>query len=177
MPIYDEIPSSLDLRERSLICIGRFIADWANCESSFSWIFSRVIGAEIIKSDIIWLSINSTAARMDLLRTLIKVEPKIAPATKAEIENCITEFRVVTELRNYYCHAIYTTADDMNLTSVDKWRLAKPSHADAVKGKTRPISDEHLRELCSAIDQCADINRHIIRVVSNLEAELSKPAG
>jgi hypothetical protein len=85
MPIYDEIPSSLDLRERSLICIGRFIADWVNCESSFSWIFSRVIGAEIIKSDIIWLSINSTAVRMDLLRTLIKVEPKIAPATKAEI--------------------------------------------------------------------------------------------
>ena len=129
MPIYDEVPSSLDLRERTLICLGRFIADWANCESSFSWIFSRVIGADIIKSDIIWLSINSTAARMDLLCTLLKIEPKLTPTTRVEIENCVKEFRVVTELRNYYCHAVYVTDDDMNLTSVDKWRLAKLGHA------------------------------------------------
>jgi hypothetical protein len=155
--------------------LGRFIGDWSNSESSFSWIFSRVLGAEITKSDVIWLSINSTAARMDLLQTLIKTKPKITAATKAKIEKCIAEFRVVTDLRNYYCHAIYTTDDDLNLTSVDKWRLAKPSHANVVKGQAKPISDEHLRELCSAIDQCADINQRI-KVDSDLEAELSKPA-
>ena len=176
MTVYDDIPDNLDLRERTLICLGRFIGDWSNSESSFSWIFSRVLGAEIIKSDVIWLSINSTAARMDLLQTLIKTEPKITAATKAKIEKCIAEFRVVSDLRNYYCHAIYMTDDDLNLTSVDKWRLAKPSHANIVRGKAKPISDEHLRELCSGIDQCADINQRIIEVDSDLEAELSKPA-
>ncbi len=40
--------------------------------------------------------------------------------------------------------------------------------ANALKPpETRPISDEHLRELRIAIDQCADINRNIGQVVCN----------
>jgi hypothetical protein len=172
MTVYDEIPDGLDLREQTLICIGRFIADWANCESSFSWIFSKLIGRANGNADIVWLAIISLEARLDLLWALVKFETAIAPETKDELKGCIDEFREVSSLRNYYCHAVYTTDADMNLLSVDKWRLAKPKHTHAFTEQRRPVSEKSLKELCTAIDKCVDINKRIIQAVSALETQL-----
>ena len=82
MTVFDEIPDGLDLQEQTLICIGRFIADWANCESSFSWIFSKLIGRPNGNADIVWLAVNSLEARLDLLWALIKFEAAIIQKLK-----------------------------------------------------------------------------------------------
>lgn len=173
MKSYDEIPSGLDLQERTLICIGRLIADWANCESNFSSIFSRFIGRPNGNSDIVWLSINSLEARLDLLWALIKFEKAVAPATIKELKECIDDFREVSGLRNYYCHAIYITDDDdVNFESVDKWRLAKPTQAHAFNEQRKAVSERSIEELCTAIDKCGEISTRINQAATALESQL-----
>lgn len=172
MAALEQIPTGLDLSERTLICVGRFIADWANCESSFSWIFSKLVGRPNGNADIVWLSINSLQARLDLLWALIKFETSVAAETKETLKACIDEFREVSGLRNYYCHAVYTTDAHMTLISVDKWRISKPKHLHAFKEERKPIGDASLEELCAAIDRCADINKRIIHAADALDAQL-----
>ena len=77
-----------------------------NCESTFSWIFSKLIGRANGNADIVWLAIISLEARLDLLWALVKFETAIAPETKDELKGCIDEFESSSSLRNYYCHAV-----------------------------------------------------------------------
>lgn len=60
----------------------------------------------------------------------------------------------------------------MNLVSVDKWRLAKPKHTHAFTEQRRPVSEKSLKELCTAIDKCVDINNRVTQAVSALETQL-----
>jgi hypothetical protein len=161
----------LDLPEQMLICIGKLIAEWSNCESMFYAVFFCLSGRPNGNADVVWASVLSTRRRMEMISHLIRYEQGLDQELAAALQKCLESFRKPTSVRNYYCHSIYNGDEHSTLTSVENWHIANDDDA-VIQSKIKVVSKDTINQICCTIDQCVEIGNRTFSLVHKLKDAL-----
>jgi hypothetical protein len=174
MSTYADIPKNLNLPEQMLICIGKLIAEWANCESCFYVVFFCLAGRPNGNADVIWASVQSTKRRMEIITDLIRYETSLDPDLATALHKCIARFVAITALRNYYCHSIYHTDDNGMMSRVDNWHIPQipTDPIQIIETKSKPVSKATINELCCTIDRCMELSDDVFKLLHKLRDAL-----
>ncbi|WP_247398484.1 hypothetical protein [Bradyrhizobium sp. 76] len=174
MSTYAEVPKSLDLPEQMLICIGKLIAEWANCESCFYVVFFCLTGRPNGNADVIWASVQSTRRRMEIISDLIRYEVGLDPELASSLQKCIARFVPITALRNYYCHSIYHADANGMMSRVDNWHIPQvpADPTQIIETKSKPVSKATINEMCCTIDRCMELADDVFKLLHKLRDAL-----
>jgi hypothetical protein len=171
MSTYADVPKNLDLPEQMLICIGKLIVEWANCESVFYGVFYCLTGRSNGNADVLWHSVQSTKRRMAMISDLIRYETDFDPALATALQKCIENFRNPTGVRNYYCHSIYNGDENGIMARVENWHIADDDN-EVIQSKTKLVSKDTINQICCTIDQCIEIAERTFKLVHQLRDAL-----
>ena len=151
--------------------IGHLIMSWAICESLFFGMFICLVGGKDSQSaELIWLSNNSTRARIDQLTGLC-VTRKLPQLLSDEIHDHVKTFKAITSVRNRYCHAYYAVDPiTYTLTHVE---FAKVSHkSERLSFQTKSADKALLNELENTIAIANKLNETLWPTLIKLKNEL-----
>ncbi len=173
MSTYSDIPKGLDLPEQMLICIGKLVAEWANCESVFYVVFFCLTGRPNGNADVLWHSVKGTSRRVEIISHLIRYEQalNLDPELAEALQRCLNNFRTVTGIRNYYCHSIYNADDKGMLARVENWHISDDDNV-VIDAKTKYVSKDTINQICCAIDQCIDVSERTFKLAHRLRDAL-----
>jgi hypothetical protein len=85
------------------------IISWCNCESWFVRVFTELLKVDSARADLVYYSINSTRARIEMVQNLAILCMKDVRNVRHLLKLC-REFKSVTELRNRLSHGEYEIA-------------------------------------------------------------------
>ena len=69
-------PASADRRTLILALIGNLIVSWSNNESLFIYVLMILLDTDRSSAAIVFATLNTTRARLDLIQRLSKIKPK-----------------------------------------------------------------------------------------------------
>ncbi|UWQ22434.1 hypothetical protein [Jannaschia sp. W003] len=155
-----------------LLLVGKLNYSWTNTESLLIHLIARLVGCDDQTATVMFLTLNSTRARLDLVERLAKLER--VPAERRETILALTSrFAKLSGLRNRYSHCIYSFDQNSGAMRTILMRIADRKHSIKV-GQTSDIDRSAAREVQDAIDAIAELNIDIWRAVG--EAFPDQPA-
>lgn len=94
--------------------LGQYVVNVSNNETLFLAILRILINGEENSAEMIWYSQKSTVGRLELVLRISRDQHPESLATE-KLEQLAEQFKSLSRLRNFYCHASYTYEDDGNL--------------------------------------------------------------
>jgi DNA-binding NarL/FixJ family response regulator len=114
---------------------------------------------------IIFLTLNTTRARIDLVERLAKM-PKTPPACREAVLSVTEQLSRQSKLRNKYSHCIYSFDETGTRASTQLMRIFDSK--DAIRyGKTEEIDDTEVKRITKSIDAIKSINREIWSIMED----------
>lgn len=142
----------------TLLLVGRMNYVWTNTESLFIYLIAQLMGTSKEAAIVVFLTLNTTRARLDLIQRLAKL-----PTTGAEDRGAVLGFadRLGKEsgVRNKFNHCIYSF-DEKGEASTQLMRVADVGE-DLRYGKVELLDRGELDRLNMAIDRIVSVNRDI----------------
>lgn len=142
----------------TLLLVGRMNYVWTNTESLFIYLIAQLMGTSKEAAIVVFLTLNTTRARLDLIQRLAKL-----PTTGAEDRSAVLGFadRLGKEsgVRNKFNHCIYSF-DEKGEASTQLMRVADVGE-DLRYGKVELLDRGELDRLNMAIDRIVSVNRDI----------------
>ncbi len=163
------ILGNVDHNSGFLLGIGGLVVSWANSESVFMAMMQALVSGGPHSATIIWHSLRTTQARMDLISKLAREQIKDA-ALLADIDKAIREFKGCTGKRNFFCHATYNYDDQMRLSTVHGITLSQ--EGEPLRVETRHMDLALGNEIGQVIVDVAKLNRSLWELVSRIEDAL-----
>lgn len=159
----DTGPAEAALRlDDILLRVGKLNYSWTNTESLLIHLIAGLAHVEKDTALVIFLTLNTTRARLDLVERLAKMSRTPAEQRK-DVLRLTREFARTSALRNKYNHCIYSFDADGGSPKTIMMRIS--DRKDAIRyGKTDPINAEELSAIDSALAHIAELNREIWRV-------------
>ncbi|MBD8066812.1 hypothetical protein IC608_15160 [Devosia sp. PTR5] len=143
---------------QTLLLVGRMNYVWTNTESLFIYLIAQLMGTSKQAAIVVFLTLNTTRARLDLITRLAKL-----PSTQPEDRTAVLAFaeRLGREsgVRNKLNHCIYSF-DETGAASTQLMRIADVGD-DVRYGKVELLDDTELQRLNAAIERIAAVNRDI----------------
>jgi hypothetical protein len=139
--------------------VGRLNYVWTNTESLFIYLIAHLAGTSKEVAIVIFLTLNTTRARLDLLERLAKVS-STSPDTRTQILAMTTRLKQESRLRNKYNHCIYSFDEHGELGSTQLMRIAEFDD-DLKYGKVEVLDDEEVERIQSAIGEVTSVNKSI----------------
>lgn len=146
--------------------VGTLIATWANTESLFCGLFQHAADLSRDNAAIIFFSLSSNYARMDMLRALVEAN-MTGPDQTTAIE-LIQRMKGPTRTRNDLAHCEY----DLDVQTLDY----RGTYAFSREKKTtthRPLDNGRINEITHAVQTLNTLNGELLRFIPRLR----KPAG
>jgi len=160
-------PSSADQRTYILALIGNLNFSWSNNESMFIYLLMALLETDLQAAAITFATLNTTRARLDLVRRLAKT--KISdPKLLAAIERVITRFNQCTKLRNELNHCIYHINDEGRFTHMTILRISESKTGIKV-GYDVQFDKRKINQIITTAAKLKDINREIWTLMPILE--------
>ncbi|MQW88174.1 hypothetical protein [Sinorhizobium saheli] len=142
-----------------LLLVGRLNYVWTNTESLLIYVIAHLLKVEKEAAIIVFLTLNTTRARIDLTERLAKL-----PATPAETRDevlAITErLKQQSKMRNKYNHCIYSFDERGAISSTQLMRLVE-GEKDVRYGKVEQVDARELERLENAIREITDISKRL----------------
>lgn len=139
-----------------LLLIGRQTYVWTNTESLLIHLIGGLSRTDKDTATVIFLTLNTTRARVDLVERLAKLE-----RTPAQERDRVLELtRDVTRLaalRNHYAHSIYAFDEQKGEVRTIMMRIADRKQ-DIRLGKSRAIDSAAIAEIEDNIARIAELN-------------------
>lgn len=168
-------PASADRRTFILALIGNLIVSWSNNESLFIYILMILLDTDQSSAAIVFATLNTTRARLDLIQRLAKIKLKDAKLDRA-LSKLIDRFNRSTALRNEFNHCMYITDQAGQITHTQSMRIVE-SREHLQFGISKPLDDARLRSMIEAAKEMSNINRDIWELLPQLQLHLqAKPA-
>ena len=166
-------PDSLDLDDQLAYGVGTLVANWSVIETLFYGLLEVLAGrAKTDTARVIWLSLRTTEARLNLILQLAKVQT-IAPVTAKDVESMCNRFTGISKVRNWFCHAVYRADASGKLQFLENTRLG---HADdPLSVERKPLNKATLNEISHTIGEASQLNRDLWLLLIRLHETL--PAG
>lgn len=139
-----------------LLLIGRLTYVWTNTESLLIHLIAGLSLTDKETATVIFLTLNTTRARVDLVERLAKLERTAAPE-RTRVLNLTKEITHLAALRNHYAHSIYAFDPENGEVRTIMMRIADRKQ-DIRLGKSRAIDDAAIAEIESNIARIAQVN-------------------
>ena len=161
---------SANRRTFIMALIGNLVYTWANNESMFIYVLMVLMNTREPSAAVVFSTLNTTRARLDLVERLAKIKIKDKSIQKA-LERIISQFNELTKLRNEFNHCMYTLNERGEITHTHSIRMQE------VKGKlqlgvVRKMDDARINEILAAIRSMTKLNREIWDFLPRLQGSL-----
>jgi hypothetical protein len=142
-----------------LLLVGRLNYVWTNTESLLIYVIAHLLKVEKESAIIVFLTLNTTRARIDLTERLAKL-PTTPAETRDEVLAITERFKLQAKVRNKYNHCIYSFDQQGQISSTQMLRLVE-GEKDVRYGKVEQVDARELERLDNAIREIADISMHL----------------
>lgn len=146
-----------------LLLIGRLTYSWTNTESLLIHLIAGLLPADKETAVVVFLTLNTTRARLDLVERLAKLE-RVAAPQRDRILAATEEFARLSSVRNRYNHSIYAF-DTANRTA--RTILMRISdRKDRIKvGLATDLDAGALKDMETALTDLAELNQRVWGIV------------
>ena len=86
--------------------IGNLGLNWSNNESMFIYVLMLLLDVDEVDAAIVFSTLNTTRARLDLVRRLATIKIKDR-AVAGALQRLVRRFETATRLRNEFNHCMY----------------------------------------------------------------------
>jgi hypothetical protein len=168
-------PASADRRTLILALIGNLIVNWSNNESLFIYVLMILLETDPSSAAIIFATLNTTRARLDLIQRLSKIKLRDEKLSKA-LSKLIDRFNRSTALRNEFNHCMYIADEAGQITHTQSMRIVEDrGHLEF--GISKPLDDARLKNMIAAAKEMTNINRDIWELLPRLQLHLRSRPG
>lgn len=167
-----EARSSLTVDQRTsiLALIGNLIFTWSNNESVFIYLLMVLLESDFDAAAITFVSLNTTRARLDLIRRLAKAKIR-DPETVRKIERLMARFNECTKVRNEFNHCIYQMDESGQITHTNVLKISETS-AGVKYAVIRPIDEARMKQMTSTVRKLTKLNRDLWAFLPELESKM-----
>ena len=146
-----------------LLLVGKLNYAWTNTESLLIHFIAGLSGVDKEVATVIFLTLNTTRARIDLVERLSKLSKSSAEQRTAVL--AITgRLLAQAKLRNRYNHCIYAFDPEGGNPRTILMRIA--DRKDTLKiGQTHPLNDAAAEDIEAAINELSRINHAIWQAI------------
>ena len=142
-----------------LLLVGRLNYVWTNTESLLIYVIAHLLGVEKDAAIVVFLTLNTTRAPIDLTERLAKL-PRIPAATRDEVLAITVRLKQQSKMRNKYNHCIYSVDEQGEISSTQLMRLVE-GEKDVRYGKVEQLDARELARLDNAVREITDISRRL----------------
>jgi hypothetical protein len=148
-----------------LLLVGQLNYTWTNTESLLIHLIAGLARVDKETAIVIFLTLNTTRARLDLVERLAKMAATPKDCRDAVLE--LTErMNREARLRNKYNHCIYAFDEAGEAGQTQLMRIFE-NRNEIRYGKTEDLDEREVGRIKTCIGNIADINRGIWQVVRN----------
>lgn len=165
-------PKSADHRTSILALIGNLVFSWSNNESLFIYLLMLLLKTDQTSAAIVFATLNTTRARLDLIQRLAKVHIHDQKLEKA-LNELIERFNDCTRIRNEFNHCMYMVDDRGEITHTHSIRIVE-TRKRLQLGEVRPMDDQRIREMTAATQELKKLNRDIWQFLPRLQSHLAQ---
>jgi len=146
-----------------LLLVGRLNYTWTNTESLLIHLIAGLAGTTKEIATIIFLTLNTTRARADLVERLAKM-PGFDPAERDDVLATTRQLLKLAGLRNRYNHCIYAFDPDGGAMRTILMRVS--DRKDDIKvGQINALDAAALSDIQTTISDLGTLNRAIWSVI------------
>ncbi|GAA4119065.1 hypothetical protein ACFFTN_24425 [Aminobacter aganoensis] len=148
-----------------LLTVGQLNYTWTNTESLLIYLIAGLAKVDKETAIIIFLTLNTTRARLDLVERLAKMS-KTPLSCREAVLAVAEQLTHQGKLRNKYSHCIYSFDETGTRASTQLMRIFDSK--DAVRyGKNEELDDNEMHRISASIEAIRDINRQIWKIVED----------
>ena len=140
-----------------LLLTGHLNYAWTNTESMLIHMIAGLAGTDKETAVIIFLTLNTTRARVDLVERLAK-RSQTPPDQQERVLALTGRMMRFSALRNRYSHSIYAFDPEDGAARTIMMRIADRK-TDLKMGRSDPVDANAIREIEDAISHLRDINK------------------
>lgn len=163
-------PASADRRTLVLALIGKLVCSWSNNESLFIYVLMILLETDQPSAAVVFATLNTTRARLDLIQRLAKIKIKDRNLDKA-LSKLIERFNESTNVRNEFNHCMYIVDASGQITHTQSMRIVQTKN-NLQFGTIRPIDEARLKDMIKTTKEMTRINRDIWDFLPRLENHL-----
>ena len=142
-----------------LLLVGKLNYSWTNTESLLIHLIAGLAATDKETAVIIFLTLNTTRARIDLVERLSKAE-RLDPESRDRVLALTARLARLSGLRNRYSHCLYSFDQHSGAGRTIMMRIADRK-ASIRMGQSSSIDAEALSEIESALSDLSSLNRDI----------------
>ncbi|TCS07455.1 hypothetical protein [Rhizobium sp. BK418] len=140
-----------------LLSVGRLNYVWTNTESLLIYIIAHLLDVEKEAAIVVFLTLNTTRARIDLVERLAKLPSKPA-ADREAILSAMARLKKESKMRNKYNHCIYSFDEKGEISSTQLMRLVEDDK-EIRYGKVEQMDEREMELLEMSIAEIVDISK------------------
>jgi len=145
------------LFERLLLLTGQMNYMWTNTESLLIHFIAGLVGTEKEKAVVIFLTLSTTRARIDLVERLAKMDG-CGAEDRSRILDCTRRLGRLSGIRNRFNHCIYSFDAEGGNPQTIMMRIADRK-TDIRVGRTDPIDAIELKRVEGTLAELSALNR------------------
>ena len=149
-----------------ILLVGRLNYMWTNTESLLIHLIAGLTGTDKNVAVVIFLTLNTTRARIDLVERLAKMEGR-SPEIRDPILNHTQRLSRLSAIRNKYNHCIYSFDPESGIPKTILMRIADRK-TDIKMGRQDTIDDKAMKDIEGVVDQLSEANRDIWKLIAQL---------
>jgi hypothetical protein len=149
--------------QRVLLLVGRLNYTWTNTESLLIYLIAGLAKVDKETAIVIFLTLNTTRARLDLVERLAKMT-KTGSECRKDIQAITGDLARLMKLRNKYNHCIYAFDEKGRVSHTQMMRIFDGKD-DIKYGKIESLDRAEMSRIESCINDIATTNRQIWKVV------------
>lgn len=150
-----------------LTLVGRLNYTWTNTESLLIHLIAGLTGTDTEAALIIFLTLNTTRARVELVERLVKLE-RTDPDLRRRVLEATKAMMRQSALRNRYNHCIYSFDKEAGTARTILMRIS--DRKDTLKvGQTVDVDDKAIGEIEETIQTLQGVNGTIWKIVQDFD--------
>jgi len=165
-------PKSADHRTSILALIGNLVFSWSNNESLFIYLLMLLLRTDQASAAIIFATLNTTRARLDLIQRLAKLHIHDRELEKT-LNKLIARFNDSTRVRNEFNHCMYTVDGRGEITHTHSIKIVE-TRKRLQFGEVRPMDDRRITEMIAATQELKKLNRDIWQFLPRLQRHMDE---
>lgn len=147
-----------------LLLVGRLNYAWTNTESLLIHLIAGLAKVDKETATVIFLTLNTTRARIDLVERLSKLD-RVSAEERDPVLALTGRIQRQSALRNRYNHCIYAFDPENGNLHTILMRIA--DRKDTLKiGQSTPLNDAAAEDIETAISELTAINHGIWQVIA-----------
>lgn len=142
-----------------LLRVGRLNYVWTNTESLLIYIIAHLLRIEKEAAIVVFLTLNTTRARIDLIERLAKLSAT-PPSERKAILGMMSRLKSESRMRNKYNHCIYSFDENGEISSTQLMRLIDDDK-EVRYGKVEQMDQKELDSLEKSIGAIVELSKTI----------------